>query len=172
MLSFGFILFVTLFRLLPHPANLTPMGAVAVLSGRKMPLGLALATALGAMLLSDMLLSRVYGYPAFSSVSLFVYAAFGLQALISRGLRSFARGHYYAAVLGASSFFVVTNLGVWLSGWYPPTLDGLLTCYTMALPFFQMTLVGDLLWTGILALGLDKLSSLQKPAPLPLASHA
>jgi hypothetical protein len=37
-----------------------------------------------------------------------------------------------------------------LSGFYPMTLDGLLTCYTAAIPFFQMTLMGDLFFVGVI----------------------
>jgi hypothetical protein len=48
-------------------------------------------------------------------------------------------------------FFLVTNFGVWVvSGFYPMTFDGLITCYTAAIPFFQMTLMGDLFFVGII----------------------
>jgi hypothetical protein len=31
---------------------------------------------------------------------------------------------------------------------YPKTLAGLMTCYTLAIPFFKPSLVGDLLFTA------------------------
>jgi len=38
---------------------------------------------------------------------------------------------------------------VWASyNMYPKTLAGLMTCYTLALPFFQPSLLGDLLFTA------------------------
>jgi hypothetical protein len=37
-----------------------------------------------------------------------------------------------------------------VSGLYPMTFDGLVTCYTMAIPFFQMTLMGDLFFVGVI----------------------
>ena len=48
-------------------------------------------------------------------------------------------------------FFVATNFAVWLfSGLYPLDLQGLAQCYVAALPFLEMTVMGDLFWTAIL----------------------
>lgn len=50
------------------------------------------------------------------------------------------------------SFFIISNAGVWWY-WYPRSLEGLITCYTLALPFYSRTLAGDLLFGwGYLAL--------------------
>lgn len=42
--------------------------------------------------------------------------------------------------------------GVWAppSNWYPHTLDGLIQSYTLAIPFFRNTLLGDLGYTVVL----------------------
>ena len=56
-----------------------------------------------------------------------------------------------ASLISSTVFFIVTNLGVWLvGGLYPHTLPGLENCYILALPFFRNTLMGDLLYTGVL----------------------
>jgi hypothetical protein len=34
--------------------------------------------------------------------------------------------------------------------YYPPTLSGLAECYVAAIPFFQNTLAGDLLFSALL----------------------
>lgn len=47
--------------------------------------------------------------------------------------------------LASLLFFLVSNFGVWLS-WYPQNWQGFLTCYTLALPFYRNTLVGDLVF--------------------------
>ena len=53
-------------------------------------------------------------------------------------------------ILGSSLlFFLLTNFGVWILG-YPFTFAGLVSCYTMALPFFVNTIVGDLFFTHTL----------------------
>lgn len=51
----------------------------------------------------------------------------------------------------SASFFVATNLQVWLaSGMYPLTLEGLATCFGLALPFFQNQLVGVAFYSTLL----------------------
>jgi hypothetical protein len=48
-------------------------------------------------------------------------------------------------------FFVITNFGVWaFDAFYPKTWEGLIACYVAAIPFFQNTLIGDLLYTAVL----------------------
>jgi hypothetical protein len=66
-----------------------------------------------------------------------------------RQSRSWAR--LVAASLASSIlFFLVSNFGVWFkcligaSRLYPPTAAGLLTCYVQGIPYFGLTLVGDL----------------------------
>ncbi|MDR0574632.1 MAG: hypothetical protein LBG96_11490 [Tannerella sp.] len=45
----------------------------------------------------------------------------------------------------------VTNFGVWFSsGMYPQTLVGLQACYIAGIPFFWNTLLGDVVYTGVL----------------------
>jgi hypothetical protein len=49
-------------------------------------------------------------------------------------------------------FFLVSNFGVWMdvhSG-YARSIQGLLDCYVMGLPFFQWTILGDLIFTTVL----------------------
>ena len=57
-----------------------------------------------------------------------------------------------AAALGSSVlFFVVTNFTVWAAGtMYPKTIDGLLLCYTAAIPFFHNSLAGNVFYATIL----------------------
>ena len=57
----------------------------------------------------------------------------------------------YLAGIGASIlFFVVTNFAVWLSGYYGFTMEGLLACYIAAIPFFQNTIAGTLIYIMII----------------------
>lgn len=44
-------------------------------------------------------------------------------------------------------FFLYTNFGWWLmTNMYPHTLDGLIQCYIMGLPFFKNNLIGNLIF--------------------------
>ena len=51
------------------------------------------------------------------------------------------------ALTGAVIFFLITNLGVWTTGQYGYNLEGFLTCYTLAIPFFTSSLLSTLLFS-------------------------
>lgn len=152
-------------RLVPHPWNMAPIGAMALFGGAAVPrTRFALAVPLAAMLISDFCLWALRGDTYV--VQPFIYAAFlaylGLGLLLRRRQPLFngdkRRGLLDAAAVGGSavvgsiSFFVLTNLGVWLTPLfgYPQTWAGLLDCYVQAVPFFYGTLVGDLFYAALL----------------------
>jgi len=47
------------------------------------------------------------------------------------------RPHNFAILYFSILFFIITNFGIWLLGWYPHTTSGLIQCYAMALPFLR-----------------------------------
>jgi hypothetical protein len=54
-------------------------------------------------------------------------------------------------VVSASLFFVITNFGVWFAGrLYTRDFQGLVDCYTAALPFFRNTLLSDIVYSLLL----------------------
>jgi len=135
-----FIVTAIIFRLVPHLPNVTPITAAALFSGvyftnKKY----AFIIPLIAMFLSDLFLG-------FSSITLFVYSAFILVSYIGFSSKKMT---IKTVLLSSISFFVITNLGVWLIA-YPKTLNGLLECYTLAIPFFRNSLIGDFLFAGIM----------------------
>lgn len=135
-------------RLLPHPPNFSPIAAMALFSGAYLPRrALAFVAPFAALLLSDALLGGFYAGMEF------VYLSFGLTVLIGWAIagRKSPLAIGGAAVASSILFFALTNFGVWLlSGMYPPTLAGLSACFVAAIPFFQNTLAGDLLFTALL----------------------
>jgi len=82
-------------------------------------------------------------------ISLFVYTAFLLVSFIGTKTK---KPSVYTILLGSLSFFIVTNFGVWLIG-YPKTWTGLIECYTLALPFFRNSLLGDFFYSGLMIFG-------------------
>jgi hypothetical protein len=54
------------------------------------------------------------------------------------------------SLVASTAFFVISNFGVWMSGWYTLSLAGLVACYVNAIPFYGYTLIGDLAFTGVL----------------------
>ena len=134
-------------RLVPHPPNFVPLGAMALLSGALLGgRGLAYALPLGAMFLGDLVLGLHAHVPA-------VYGA--MAAVVWMGTRLGGRRGLVpvsaASLAGSTLFFLATNLSVWaLDGLYPPTLEGLAACYVAALPFFGNSLAADLLYVWVI----------------------
>lgn len=134
-------------RLIPHPPNFTPIGAMALFGGAYLGRrALAFAAPLAALLLSDLVLGF---YPGIG----FVYGAVALTVLIGWAIPpqrpALAVGG--AAIAGSLLFFILTNFGMWaFSGFYPLTWDGLVACYVAAIPFFQNSLAGDLFYCAML----------------------
>ena len=57
------------------------------------------------------------------------------------------------SLYGSTIFFVISNFMVWLnSGMYQHTLDGLLICYTNAIPFYGNTLISTFFYSYLLLL--------------------
>lgn len=143
----GLLAIGVLSRLLPHPPNFVPLGAIALAAGAVLPLRwAALAVPLGAMLVADLTLGL-------HRQMVSVYACFAV--LVWLGARLGERPgplRLSAAAWGGSTlFFGVTNLGVWaFDGLYPLTADGLLACYVAALPFYWNSLLADLLYAWLL----------------------
>ena len=59
---------------------------------------------------------------------------------------------FYIRIFGISFnctiFFLVSNLGVWaLSDLYTRNLEGLILCYTIAVPFLKISLIGTIIFS-------------------------
>lgn len=140
ILMLSLALFSLMWRILPHGWNMTPMLALALFAGARLPHpGLRVALPLGVMVLSDLVLG-------FHATMPYVYAALALVVLMGRVLPGRGpAGHATVAISGSLLFFFITNLGVWLSaGLYPLSTEGLVTCFTLAIPFLWKALAGDL----------------------------
>jgi hypothetical protein len=134
-------------RLIPHPPNMTSLTAVALFGGAYFSdRRLAFLVPLSALFLSDLVL----GFYRHMEI---VYLSFALIVAIGLWLQNHRRALPIAGAAVASSvlFFVLTNFGVWVfDALYPKTMEGLIACYVAAIPFFQNTLLGDLLYTAVL----------------------
>jgi hypothetical protein len=163
------IAFVALARLVPHPPNFTPVGAMALFGGACLAdRRLALFVPLAALFLSDLFI----GLHALMPV---VYGSFAANVLLGRWLRSRRTVANTAAITlaGSVQFFAVTNIACWLL-YYPPTIEGLGVCYIGAIPFFQNTLLGDVVFAtalfGTLAVAERGFPILREPAPTTVAA--
>ncbi len=143
------IIFAAFSRLIPHPMNFAPIAAIALFAAVYMDKKYAFILPIAAMLLSDIFIGFYSGIE-------WVYGAFILVAFIGLWLKKRVEtkngaakaGYIFGTTLVSSIvFFIVTNLGVWLSGmFYEMNVKGLIECYTMAIPFFRNSLGGDLFY--------------------------
>ena len=150
VLFFYFVGLIALSRVIPHPPNFTPVLAMAVF----MPyltrdIYSAMLVPLSAMFVSDL-------YVGLHLSMFWVYTSILLGTTLSQYTISMKKTYVHLgsnALLSSTIFFIVTNFAVWMSGsMYPLTIDGLLLCYTMAIPFFGNTLAGTLFYVSLLGL--------------------
>jgi hypothetical protein len=152
-LSVTLLAIATLGRLVPHPPNFTPIGAIALYGGARFSKTHAIVLVLATMLLSDWLLAELTGASSSGAVSLAVYLSLAAVVFVGRWFQARpGRSRFVIAILGTSTlFFLTTNLAVWLfETLYPKTLDGLLACYVAAIPFYRNQMFGDFAWGGSL----------------------
>jgi hypothetical protein len=133
-------------RLVKHQFNFTPVAAMAIFAGAYLKNWKGLFIPLFAMVVSDYFIG-FYDWQVMGSVYVGIAIAYLMGYLISNKKK-------WYTVLGAGlassiAFFIVTNFAVWaFFSWYPHTVAGLVNCFTLALPFFRNTLMGDLVYTG------------------------
>mgnify|MGYP001405944564 CR=1 FL=1 len=131
-------------RLIPHPPNFTSTLALAfylpVLFGVKF-----IIIVIGAFILSDLVIGM-------HQLIFFTWASLLLVGYLSKFFKK-----TYLRPLGISIscilFFIISNFGVWLfSDLYTLNANGLITCYTMAIPFLQNSLIGTIIFALVIEL--------------------
>lgn len=154
------VLLAALSRLIPHPANFAPIGAMALFGAAYFSQRyLSFLIPIISMWVSDLVINNVVYSQFFDHFVWFYqgcYWTYGAFILI--GLMGFAvlkkvrvQNLLAASIFASIIFFLVSNFGVWSStAMYPKDFDGLMICYTAGLPFFRNTLMGDLVYTGVL----------------------
>lgn len=132
-------------RFLPHLPNFVPITAIALFGGRYFSKKWSYIIPLSVMIISDYFLG-------FSPVTPFVYAGLIVAVILGIGLKKNSnwKNIILAALFSSVAFFIISNLGVWIGGWYTYTWSGLVHCFVMAIPFFRYSLAGDLFYTTVM----------------------
>jgi hypothetical protein len=148
------IVFAAFTRLFPHPPNFTALGAMAVFGGSVIKdKKNAFLLPLGALLLSDICLQLFTSTKGFyGTTQFFVYGAFILTTFIATFIRRMSVANIaFAAVWSALIFFIISNLGVWVSSTtYAHNMSGLLACYAAAIPFYKNEFFGNFVLNSIM----------------------
>jgi len=161
--QFGFILGLIILALasrilnayVPFLGNFAPVTAIALFGAvcfEKRWMSLLLPISL--MFASDIIIAQINGLSVIHHYSAYVYGSFILVNLIGLvGKKNIGTAKILGLSLVSSVvFFLVSNFGVWadVQSGYARSFQGLIDCYIMGLPFFQWTVLGDLLFTSVL----------------------
>lgn len=114
------------------PANVSPLGSFGFF-------GQNFWLFAGVIFLFDWLKGGFY--PGF----VFTYLGFAGYYLLGRLSRGSLTRQSLALPMASFWFFLISNFGVWLY-WYPHTWQGLISCYSLAVPFYRQTLWGDVIF--------------------------
>ena len=135
-------------RLLPHLWNFAPIAAIALFAGVYLGKKYAVLLPIIAMSIGDIFL----GFYAWQMM-IVVYASFVLIGLMGVWMKRHKSVETVLAssIVASVLFFLATNWAVWqFSPWYAHSLQGLIQSYTLALPFFRNTLLGNVFYTVVL----------------------
>ncbi len=129
-------------RFIPHPPNFTSLLAlsfyVPVIFGlRYLPV----------LLISFAITDFIIGY---HTGTFFTWGSVFLIGLISQFFAKTLIFRMSGALIGALIFYIITNFGVWVSGMYGLTLSGLVTCYTLAIPFFAYSIISTIIFSSLI----------------------
>ncbi len=149
LMIIGLIAVAAIWRLINHQYQFAPnlelVTMVSIVAALTFGWRAALLTSVGTMAVSDAIIGN-------APILVFTWGSFaliGLGSVILRKLNNKPKTQVLASagfvVASSTLFFVVTNLGVWLQGWYPATWAGLIICYQLAIPFYRTMLIGNLI---------------------------
>jgi hypothetical protein len=129
------------------PENVSPVAAIALFGGALFANKIqGLILPLVIMFLSDL-------YIGLHDYMIPVYISFVIIGIIGFAIRKnpTITSAFFGAIIGSTLFFLITNGAVWMgSAFYSQDIGGLIDCYILGVPFFRNTLLGDLMFTGIL----------------------
>jgi hypothetical protein len=155
MAAYILLIVALLSRLVPHPDwwNFTAVTGALLYFGARRPWREMLAP-LAALMATDYVLTAfTYHYPfrwqAYVTTWAWYFAVMALGWILLRTRTTFLRVAA-GALLGPTSFFIVSNYAVWAGGGlYPHTSGGLLACYVAAIPFYRNDLISTAIVAGL-----------------------
>ena len=154
MAAYLLLLLAVVTRVIPHAdwLNFTAVGGALLYFGARRPWREMLAP-LAVLAGTDVYLTLFTYHYAFHWAAYVPTWTWYLAAVILGSILLKSRTTWLrfgaAAVLGPTSFFLMSNFAVWLGGdMYPKTIGGLGTCYVAGLPFYGRDLVSTAIVAG------------------------
>ena len=129
-------------RFVPHPPNFTSLLALsfyvpAILGIRYLP----------ALLISFVITDILIGI---HSLVIFTWGSVMFIGLLSQYFTKNFKLRISGALVGACFFYLITNFGVWSMGNYGYSFEGLILCYTLAIPFFGYSLISTFIFSVVI----------------------
>ncbi|MEM9836894.1 MAG: DUF6580 family putative transport protein [Bacteroidota bacterium] len=157
-----FIFVAAASRLVPHPPNFTPLGAMALFGTVTLASRwLAILLPFIALYISDLVINNVlyaeyhesftWGFSTSTYLGFLAVIGLGLFALRGKGFN--ASRIAGVTIVGTVVFYLITNFFSWYVdpfNMYADNAAGLLASYTAAIPFFLNSLMGDCFFTFVL----------------------
>ena len=144
-ISLGIFLVLATSRLIPHPPNFTSLIALSFY----VPVLLGLRF-IPALLIAFILTDFIIGY---HSGTHWTWGSVLVIGLLSQYFAKNISFRLVGALTGALTFFLITNFGVWTSGMYGYTINGLVNCFVLAIPFFTYSLISTALFSLFIETG-------------------
>lgn len=141
-IAIGVLIALSASRFIPHPPNFTSLLALsfyipAIFGIRFIPIVIL------ALFFTDLIIGL-------HSTMFFTIGSVALIGLISKIFNQSILLRLFGALTGAVIFFVLTNFGVWASGSYGYTLNGFISCYLLAIPFFGYSIISTIIFSSII----------------------
>ena len=141
-ISLGIFLALAASRFVPHPPNFTSLLALSFYVPALIGVRFIPALIIG-LAITDYFLG-------FHNTILFTWGSILFIGLIAKYFMQSLQKRIFGALFGAVIFFIITNFGVWSTGVYGYTGEGLLLCYTLAIPFFAYSLISTFIFSGVI----------------------
>ena len=140
--SIGILIVLSASRFIPHPPNFTSLLALsfyvpALLGVRYLPVIIV------SFALTDLILG-------FHNTVFFTWGSVFIIGFMSNYFKKNIISRIGGALLGALLFYIITNFGVWTLGSYGYSMNGLIICYTLAIPFFAYSLISTFIFSGVI----------------------
>ncbi len=160
----GLMIFGVFARLIPHIPNFTPTESIAIFGSAFLGYRyMSFLLPLGLIFIADFIINNTIarsffpdtqGLVLFSSYMIYTAIAIVAIVLLSKTmLKTINVKNVVLTVLASTViFFLLTNFAAWADpkSLYPANASGLIASYIAGLPFVKVSLLGNLIFSGVL----------------------
>lgn len=133
------------------------IGAISLIAGRYLGKYFSFIVPISTMAITDLILGNNF-------LLLFTWSGFIAMGLMGNAFRKTSYiGFMGVGILSVLLYDLWTNFGWWLGGYYGLTFNGLILCYTLAIPFMLWHLISMAITLPLFAVPFENLSKSSAP---------